>query len=232
MKQEAIGALRRDSRRTWRRPHEASPARPDRDVLLHPRSSRGTSRSPNPRCSNVTLHAYVFLVGGLLMLGVVAAAGAPRPPQAPVGARRSARARGSAARSRCRSSRSSSVRSRSRRRRPTTCTIACCRICARSRRCDSRAAARTPTGRRSGRWWDLLRPGPAAPRRPVRQGDQRDRPARARRRPCEDVRDGDGAHRSRPPLGAHPRRGREARSSASVTRSSWCCSACSPTVTC
>ncbi len=158
---------------------------------------------------NVALHVYVFVVGGLLMLGLVAAAGDAVPKR-----RRSEFDRALAERRRP----SSRVREVERIERevtlarphaPTTCTPACCRTCARSPRRASSGRARSPSPETLGRWWELLRPDRPSP-------TTASRPA-SRRRICA---------RSSPTLrgcsameltevgrlaNAHPRRGREGR---------------------
>ena len=63
-----------------------------------------------PSLRNVTLHAFVFLVGGLLMLGLVAAAGDRVPHRHRSDARRGPRSREARGRSSCPRSRSCSAR--------------------------------------------------------------------------------------------------------------------------
>ena len=56
-------------------------------LFFFSRSIAGYVALAQPTLRNVTLHVYVFLVGGLLMLGIVAAAGDAVPAPAPLRAR-------------------------------------------------------------------------------------------------------------------------------------------------
>ena len=127
-------------------------------LFVTARSSRATSPSSQPSLRNVVLHVYVFVIGGLVMLGLVAAAGDAVPRR-----RRSdfeqALAERPAAAERGRGAAADGARGHARRRRrPTTCTSACCRTCGRSRSAASSDRAARPGPETLGRWWELLRP--------------------------------------------------------------------------
>ena len=232
MKHDAIGALReiRDDLR------EASSVRRhllDLIILFVVTSidRRLRRRSRSPACGTSTLHAYVFVVGGLLMLGVVAAAGdaVPRRHRSEFdrGARRVGRASEKQLPEVEKLEREVTLATASAydlhfRLLPHLREIAQARL---------ERAGRTPGPETLGRWWELLRPDRQPPEDRFAQGHLRDRTARSRRRPCEDVSDGDGPGRSRPALEPRPRRGREGRRRQARRARAAACSGCSPTAT-
>ena len=214
------------------RPRETPSARPDHPLRRHLGRSSATSRRLSRACATSPLHAYVFIVGGLLMLGVVAAAGDAIPRRLRSELRRRARP--------SRPGRSKQLPEIEKLEREVTLATASAydlhfRLLPHLRE----IAAGPPRARRP-----LARAGHprplvgAAPRRPagtggpVRQGHHPGRTACPDQRPCEDVTRDDRSRRSRPALEPRPRRGREGRRRQARRPRAVACSGCSPTATC